>query len=185
MTAQTDREESSPCDSWSYFYFIILYVKLHTTMYARAVFVFNRGLCNRVLSGYILTRSVSAGFEVLAGNHIISCQHQQWKWTRAHWWRNDFMNGWQRSHQMAEPLCFGSSGPLWLVVETSQVQDWIYSKFSLEVNIISLNWPQLLNCGLAVTVSRTTGYMSSAKKPTCCKIQWVNLGLFGSRSPKT
>lgn len=104
-----------------------LHVKWLLTTCVWAVLVFDRCLCNRVLSEHILTCGVSVGFEVLAGNHIISCQSQQWKWTRATRWRSDFMNGWQRSHRMAEPLCFGSSSLLWLPVEASQ-SSWLNSQ---------------------------------------------------------
>lgn len=58
----------------------------------------------RVLSGLMFTHSVSVGFEVLAGNHIISCQRQQWKWTRVPRWRNDFMNGWHRRCVLGDPV---------------------------------------------------------------------------------
>lgn len=135
------------CDSWrnfwrnSYFFFFMLEQK---TTCGRAVFVFHWPLYNRVLSGHILTPDVSVGFEVLAGNHIISCQRQQWKWTRAPWWRNDFMNGWQRSHQMAELLCFWSSSLLRLAVEASRVQDLKWVIYDSKYNSPKLTTTALL-----------------------------------------
>lgn len=65
MTVQVDRDlrqfsyhilqENASYDSWRHFYFFILYVKLQKSTSVWAVFVFNQRLCNRVLSGHILT----------------------------------------------------------------------------------------------------------------------------------
>lgn len=147
-------------------FFYVLYVKLRITMCVWTVFVFNQTLCNKVLSGHILTRSVCVGFEVLAGNHIISCQRQQWKWTRAPWWRNDFMNGSQRSHRMAEPPYFRSKCFFCNCV-------W---KRSRTVNMIPPNTPQLLNCTLAVCSGKATGFKSSKKILTSGHLKQVNVG---------